>query len=224
MSMKTRLIVSWSGGKDSTSALYNILRLGEYEVISLMCTVTEEYDRISVHGVRRELLIKQADSLGIDLNVIYIPKNCTNKQYESSIESALVNFRKNGINMVLFGDIYLEDVKIYRDKFLDKLSMRAIYPLWLRDSNELANDFIESGFRAITTCVDSTQLGKEFAGMEYNNEFLRNLPHDCDPCGENGEFHTFVYEGPIFKNKIEVNKGKTIMRDKRFYYTDLICR
>jgi len=222
--MKTQLIVSWSGGKDSAAALYHILQLNRYEVISLIITITEEYDRISIHGVRRELLKKQADSLGIELKEIYIPKNCTNKQYESSIESVLINFRENGIYRVLFGDIFLEDVKIYRDKFLDRLSMHGIYPLWLRDSNELADDFIRSGFKAITTCVDSTQLGIEFAGREFNSEFLSNLPSTCDPCGENGEFHTFVYDGPIFKNKIEFDVGNTIMRDSRFYYTDLKCR
>lgn len=222
--MKTQLIVSWSGGKDSAAALYHILQLNRYEVISLITTITEEYDRISIHGVRRELLKKQADSLGIELKEIYIPKNCTNKQYESSIESVIINFRENGIYRVLFGDIFLEDVKIYRDKFLDRLSIHGIYPLWLRDSDELADDFIRSGFKAITTCVDSTQLGIEFAGREFDSEFLSNLPSTCDPCGENGEFHTFVYDGPIFKNKIEFDVGNTIMRDSRFYYTDLKCR
>ena len=222
--MKTQLIVSWSGGKDSSAALYQILQLGEYEVICLITTITEEFERVSIHGVRRELLKRQAVSLGIDLNEIYIPKNCTNKQYESSIESAFKNFREMGINTVLFGDIFLEDVRKYRDSFLDKLSMRAVYPLWLRDSNILASVFIKSGFKAIITCVDSTQLGKEFAGREYDKDLLKNLPAKCDPCGENGEFHTFVYDGPIFKNKIDFEVGETIMKDDRFYYTDLKLR
>lgn len=224
MSKKKQLIVSWSGGKDSTAALYHILQHGEYEIISLITTITDVYNRISIHGVRKELLIKQADSLGIDLKEIYIPKHSTNKQYESGLKSTLLYFRQNGINEVLFGDIFLEDVKKYRDKFLDRLSMHGNYPLWLRDSNVLADDFIRSGFKAVTTCVDSTQLGIEFAGREYNSEFLSNLPSRCDPCGEYGEFHTFVYDGPIFQNKIEFDVGNTIMRDSRFYYTDLKCR
>ena len=219
--MKTQLIVSWSGGKDSSAALYKILQLGEYEVFSLITTITEEYERISIHGVRKELLRRQAVSLGIDLKEIYIPRNCTNKQYESSIESALKKFREIGINTVLFGDIFLEDVRKYRDSFLDKLSMQAIYPLWLRDSNKLAASFINSGFKAVITCVDSTQLGKEFAGREYDKDLLKNLPAKCDPCGENGEFHTFVYDGPIFKSKIDFEVGETIFKDDRFYYTDL---
>lgn len=219
--MKKQLIVSWSGGKDSTAALYQTLQSAEYEVISLITTITDEYNRISIHGVRKELLELQALSLGIDLKEIYIPKDSTNMEYESSLESALLFFNQLGINNVLFGDIFLEDVKKYRDKFLDRLSMRGLYPLWMRDSNELAYHFIHSGFKAIITCVDSTQLSEEFCGKEYNHDFLSNLPTKCDPCGENGEFHTFVYDGPIFKNKIEFDVGKSIMRDNRFYYTDL---
>lgn len=220
--MKERLIVSWSGGKDSTAALYQILQSSEYEVISLITSITDAYQRISIHGVRKDLLEMQAESLGIGLKEIYISENATNTEYESSLESALLHFRRIGISNVLFGDIFLEDVKKYRDEFLDRLSMHGVYPLWMRDSKELADYFINSGFKAITTCVDSTQLSEEFCGREYNHDFLSNLPTNCDPCGENGEFHTFVYDGPIFKNKIEFDVGKTIMRDNRFYYTDLV--
>jgi uncharacterized protein (TIGR00290 family) len=200
--MTKQAAVSWSGGKDSALALYEILNNTDYEVNSLITTVTEGYDRISIHGVRNELLEQQVKSIGLPLHKVSIPKDSTNEQYEKAL--------------------FLEDVKKYRDELLDKLDMRGIYPIWEKDSRELARKFIELGFKAVTTCVDSQQLGKIFVGREYDFNFINDLPGSADPCGENGEFHTFVYDGPLFNKKINVGKGEIVLRDNRFYYSDLL--
>ena len=220
--MKKQIVVSWSGGKDSTLALNEILNNTDYEVRSLITTVTEGYDRISIHGVRNELLEQQVESIGLPLHKVSIPKDSTNNQYESALKKVLLKFKNKGINEVVFGDIFLEDVKKYRDELLDKLDMKGIYPIWKVDSKELARKFIELGFKAVTTCIDSQQIDKKFVGREYDSEFLNDLPNSADPCGENGEFHTFVYDGPLFSQNISFNKGEVVLRDNRFYYCDLI--
>jgi uncharacterized protein (TIGR00290 family) len=220
--MTKPLVVSWSGGKDSTLALNEILNNIDYEVRSLITTVTEGYDRISIHGVRNELLDKQVESIGIPLQKVLIPKDSTNDQYESALKKVLLKFKNKGINEVVFGDIFLEDVKKYRDELLDKLDMKGVYPIWKKDSKELARKFIELGFKAVTTCIDSQQIDKKFVGREYDSEFLNDLPNSADPCGENGEFHTFVYDGTLFDKKIDFTKGEIVFRDDRFYYCDLI--
>ncbi len=220
--MKKQIFVSWSGGKDSTLALNEILNNTDYEVRSLITTVTEGYDRISIHGARNELFEQQVESIGLPLHKVSIPKDSTNNQYESALKKVLLKFKNQGINEVVFGDIFLEDVKKYRDELLDKLDMKGIYPIWKVDSKELARKFIELGFNAVTTCIDSQQIDKKFAGREYDSEFLNDLPNSADPCGENGEFHTFVNDGPLFDKKIEFTKGEIVFRDNRFYYCDLI--
>jgi uncharacterized protein (TIGR00290 family) len=220
--MTKPLVVSWSGGKDSTLALNEILNSPDYEVSSLITTVTKGYDRISIHGVRNELLDKQVESIGLPLHKVSIPKDSTNDQYEKALKDILLYFKNQGINEVVFGDIFLEDVKKYRDELLDKLYMKGVYPIWKKDSKELARKFIELGFKSVTTCIDSQQIDKKFVGREYDSEFLNDLPNSADPCGENGEFHTFVYDGPLFDKKIDFTKGKIVFRDDRFYYCDLI--
>jgi len=220
--MTKPLVVSWSGGKDSTLALNEILNNSDYEVQSLITTVTEGYDRISIHGVRNELLEQQVQSIGLPLDRVSIPKDSTNDQYESALKKVLLKFNNEGINELVFGDIFLEDVKKYRDELLDKLDMKGVYPIWKKDSKELARKFIELGFKAVTTCIDSQQIDKKFVGREYDFEFLNDLPNSADPCGENGEFHTFVYDGPLFDKKIDFTKGEIVFRDNRFYYCDLI--
>ncbi|MCH7927979.1 MAG: diphthine--ammonia ligase [Candidatus Dadabacteria bacterium] len=220
--MTKPLVVSWSGGKDSTLALNEILNNTDYEVHTLITTVTEGYDRISIHGVRNELLEKQVQSIGLPLHKVSIPKDSKNEQYESALKKVLLKFKNEGINEIVFGDIFLEDVKKYRDELLDRLDMKGVYPIWKKDSKELARKFIELGFKAVTTCVDSQQIDKKFVGREYDSEFLNDLPNSADHCGENGEFHTFVYDGPLFDKKIEFTKGEIVFRDDRFYYCDLI--
>ncbi len=220
--MTKPLVVSWSGGKDSTLALNEILNNTDYEVHTLITTVTEGYDRISIHGVRNELLEKQVQSIGLPLHKVSIPKDSKNEQYESALKKVLLKFKNEGINEIMFGDIFLEDVKKYRDELLDRLDMKGVYPIWKKDSKELARKFIELGFKAVTTCVDFQQIDKKFVGREYDSGFLNDLPGTADPCGENGEFHTFVYDGPLFNEKISFNKGEVVLRDNRFYYCDLI--
>jgi len=220
--MPKPIIVSWSGGKDSTLALNEILNNTDYKVHSLITTVTEGYDRISIHGVRNELLEKQVQSIGLPLHKVSIPKDSKNEQYESALKKVLLKFKNKGINEIVFGDIFLEDVKKYRDELLDKLDMKGVYPIWKKDSKELPRKFIELGFKAVTTCVDFQQIDKKFVGREYDSKFLNDLPNSADHCGENGEFHTFVYDGPLFDKKIDFTKGEIVFRDDRFYYCDLI--
>lgn len=220
--MTKPLVLSWSGGKDSTLALNEILNNIDYKVHSLITTVTEGYDRISIHGVRNELLDKQVESIGIPLQKVIIPKDSTNEQYESALKKVLLKFKNKGINEIVFGDIFLEDVKKYRDDLLATLDMKGIYPIWKKDSKVLARKFIELGFKAVTTCIDSQQIDKKFVGREYDSKYLNDLPNSADPCGENGEFHTFVYDGPLFDKKIDFTKGEIVFRDSRFYYCDLL--
>ncbi|MDE3088525.1 MAG: diphthine--ammonia ligase [Chloroflexota bacterium] len=220
--MKDRIILSWSGGKDSTLALYELLQAQTYEVAALLTTVTEDYDRISTHGVRRVLLEEQAELLGIPLDVVLISKSSSNVEYETKMRAALEKYRARGVNAVAFGDIFLEDLKQYRERNLAQLGMRGIFPIWKRDSSELAHSFINLGFQAITTCVDSQVLPREFVGREFDDEFLSDLPAGTDPCGENGEFHSFAFGGPIFKSRIGFTHGDIVLRDGRFYFCDLL--
>ena len=220
--MSEKVLFSWSGGKDSAMALYELQMAHSYEISALLTVVTEDYDRISMHGVRRILLERQADSLGYPLEKILISKNASNEEYESKMRDVLVKYRETGVSSVVFGDIFLEDVRRYREDRLAKIGMKGIFPLWKRDTTKLANTFINLGFKAIVTCVDSNVLDKRFVGRVYNKQFLRELPPNVDPCGENGEFHSFVYDGPIFRRKISFVIGDIVLRDNRFYFCDLI--
>ncbi len=222
MKERSPILLSWSGGKDSSLALYEIQKSRKYEIKSLITTVTEEYDRVSMHGLRTVLLEQQAGSLNIPLQKVFISKNAANDEYETKFNELLIRFKQSGINQVVFGDLYLEDIKKYREALLEKIDMQCVFPIWKRDTAKLAREFIDSGFKAITICVDSNVLGKEFAGREYNEEFLNDLPEAIDPCGENGEFHTFVYDGQIFEKPIDHRLGKIMLRDERFYYCDIL--
>lgn len=221
--MAEKIVFNWSGGKDSAMAVYEIMNSEKpFEIISLLTTLTGDYDRISMHGVRRELLEKQAESLSIPLDKIYITKNGSNEDYENALKASLSAYKKQGVSTVAFGDIFLEDLKKYREDNLAKVSMSAIFPIWKKDTTYLANKFINVGFKNIITCVDTKYLDKDFAGRNFDEQFLADLPDNVDPCGENGEFHSFVYDGPIFQNRIPFKKGEIVLRDKRFYYCDLL--
>ncbi len=220
--MEQKVIFCWSGGKESAVALYEIQKSKNYRIISLLTTVTEDYDRVSMHGVRRILLQQQAESLCLPLDKIFISKSSSNEEYESKMQATLTEYLKSGIQSVVFGDIFLEDLKKYREQNLSKIGMRAIFPIWKRDTAKLSRKFIDLGFKAIITCVDSKLLDKEFVGREFDKHFLSQLPVEVDPCGENGEFHSFVYDGPIFKKRILCRRGEVILRDNRFYYCDLM--
>jgi uncharacterized protein (TIGR00290 family) len=220
--MREKVIVAWSGGKDSALALYEVLNSGSYEALELLTTVTKDYDRISIHGVRRVLLEQQVKALRIPLEEMFITKGASDAEYESELLKTLKRHRDNGVFSVVFGDIFLEDVRKYREQILAKAGMNGIFPLWKRDTKDLARTFINLGFKAIITSIDSNVLGKSFAGREYEEKFLSDLPANVDPCGENGEFHSFVYDGPIFRERVLFTKGEIVLRENRFYYCDLI--
>lgn len=218
--MAEKILLSWSGGKDSAMSLYEIQKRQDYEIAALLTTVTEGYDRISMHGVRRELLERQADSLGLPLEKIYIPRNASNEAYESRMRTILERYLKEGIDSVAFGDIFLEDLRQYREKNLAQIGMKGLFPIWRRDSAELARSFIGLGFKAVVVCLDSEALDQSFAGKVINQEFLGSLPPRVDPCGENGEFHSFVFDGPIFREKVRYSVGEVVLRDS-FWFVDL---
>ena len=219
--MRERIILSWSGGKDSSLAYYYIQEKNACEVVALLTTVTEGYDRVSMHGVRRALLERQAESLSLPLHEVFISKEATNDEYAAKMQAALTYFQKAGVSSVVFGDIHLADVRKYREDNLSKVGMKAIFPIWGRDTVELTRSFIDLGFKAIVTCVDSKVLDKTFAGRIIDKSFLAQLPANVDPCGENGEFHSFVFDGPIFNRRIQYTVGQIVLRDS-FYFCDLI--
>ena len=220
--MKEKVLFTWSGGKDSTLALNEIEKSNNYQVVALITTITKDYDRISMHGVRSILLERQVESLGLKLEKIYITKNASNEEYEENMRDILMRYKNLGVNQVIFGDIFLEDLRSYREKNLSTIGMSAIFPLWKRNTKELTLTFIELGFKAIITCVDSKVLNEKFVGRTYDIDFLDDLPPDVDLCGENGEFHSFVYDGPIFQDQIKLESGEVVLRDKRFYFCDLL--
>ena len=216
------VLVSWSGGKDSAVALYELIKSQNYKIATLVTTLTADYDRISIHGVRRSLLEQQAAALGFPLEKVLISRNATNEEYETAMGQVLTRYRDAGITTVMYGDIFLEDLRKYREDKLAELGMTGIFPLWKRDTRELAQSLTTLGFKAITTCVDSQVLGRQFVGRLIDAQFLSELPPTVDPCGENGEFHSFVYAGPIFKEPIACTPGEIVLRENRFYYCDLV--
>ncbi len=218
-----KVMVAWSGGKDSALALYKIQKEG-LEISALLTTVTEKYNRISMHGVRRILLERQSHALGLPLETVFIPPGSSNEIYETRMAATLAEYAKRGVSTVVFGDVFLEDIRAYRENQLSKMGMRACFPLWGQHSLELAHEFLKLGFKAIITCVDSNALDGSFVGRSFDKEFLSDLPSTVDPCGENGEFHSFVYNGPNFMEQILFTVGKAVVRDNRFYFCDLIPR
>ncbi len=218
--MKEKAIVSWSGGKDSALALHEAQR--DYDVVALLTTVTEGYDRISVHGVRTTLLERQAQSLNCALEKVVISRNCSNEEYEARMRASLDRYRKAGILSVICGDILLEDVRRYREEKLFTAGLKVVFPLWKKDTTELGRRFITLGFRAILCCVDTNALDQLFAGRLYDQETLAQLAPTVDPCGENGEFHSFVFDGPNMANRVEFRVGERVLRDNRFCFCDLL--
>jgi uncharacterized protein (TIGR00290 family) len=220
--MTGRVLFTWSGGKDSALALYEVQRRNGYDVVALLTILTEVYDRISMHGVRGILLERQADSLGLPIEKVYISKNCSNEEYEAKMREVLQKYLRAGVSSVVFGDIFLEDLRKYREDNLSKIGMKTVFPLWKRDTTDLAHEFIDLGFKAVITCVDSNVLDKAFVGILYDQQFLSELPATVDPCGENGEFHSFVYDGPIFEERVSYTKGEIVFGDNRYWYCDLM--
>jgi uncharacterized protein (TIGR00290 family) len=225
MGEKEKVVLSWSGGKDSSLALHEVLQNGHYTVVGLLTTVAEQYRRISHHGVREELLDIQAEAIGLPLHKVYLPANsslpCTNEQFEEIMGGALAHFRNAGVYLVAHGDIFLEDLRAYRERNLARIGMKGLFPIWRRDTRELLSTFIGLGFKAYLSCVDGQKLGKTFAGRAIDLGLLADLPAGVDPCGEYGEYHSFVYDGPIFQRAVSVRLGEVVLRDNR-YYADLL--
>lgn len=222
--MKMPVVMSWSGGKDSAMALHELLRDDNYEVVSLLTTVSEQFLRISHHGVRESLLDGQAEAIGIPLRKVYLPSGpaggCTNEVYESIMKEVMLTYLGDGVRTVAFGDLFLEDLRAWREANLAKVGMRGLFPIWNRDTTKIAQGIIELGYKAYLCCVEA-EAGLEFAGRLFDAEMLRVLPPGVDPCGENGEFHSFVFDGPIFKKVVAVTVGDRVTRDGR-YYADLL--
>jgi uncharacterized protein (TIGR00290 family) len=219
--MSDDVLLSWSGGKDSAMALHALRSTPDWRVTALLTTVTDEYDRISMHGVRRTLLERQAESLGLPLHIVRIPPRCVNAVYESRMEDALREHLGRGARRVAFGDIFLEDLRAYRERNLAQVGMQAVFPIWKRDTRELAREFLRLGYRAAAVCVDPRVLDASFAGRELDESFFADLPAGVDPCGENGEFHTFVFDGPGFQSPVRCRAGEKVMRDG-FWFCDLL--
>jgi uncharacterized protein (TIGR00290 family) len=215
------VLLSWSGGKDCALALHEVLATGRCEV-TLFTSITLDHGRITMHGVREDLLDRQAAALNLPLEKVFIPAGCTDEEYGARMEAALEQARRRGTRSVVFGDIHLADVREYRERQLAKAGMQGIYPLWGRAPAEIAETFIARGFRAMVVCADTQALPGSFAGRDYDPSFLRDLPPGIDPCGENGEFHSFVYDGPVFARPVEFTAGERVLRDGRFMFVDLI--
>jgi uncharacterized protein (TIGR00290 family) len=215
------VVLSWSGGKDSALALWTLRREQQVEPVALLTTVTEEYARISMHGVRRELLLEQSRATGLPVLEVQIPPVCSNDVYEQRMAQALASREVAGAEAVAFGDLFLEDIRAYREERLAQAGKRAVFPVWGRDTAKLAQEFIDAGFEALLVCVDPRQLDRSFAGRSFDDQLLRDLPPGVDPCGENGEFHTFVHAGPIFDEPIPIEVGERTVRDG-FAFCDLV--
>jgi len=204
-------------------ALYRILASKQFEVVCLLTTLSQPFRRVSMHGVREELLDRQAESLGIALEKVLIPYPCPNEVYEEKMRNILSLWKERGVTHVIFGDLFLEDIRRYREANLSQLDLTPVFPVWGTDTASLAREMLEVGFRAILTCVDPRKLDEKFAGRQFNNSLLEDLPPTVDPCGENGEFHTFVYDGPNFRESIPVEVGQSVLRDG-FQFADVLLK
>jgi uncharacterized protein (TIGR00290 family) len=220
--MKEKIVVSFSGGKDSALAMNRLIKDGKWEIDSLLTTVTDDYNRTSMHGVRDELLEKQAKSLGIKLRKLLIPSNCSNEIYQKKMAEAVEQIVGDDIHHIMFGDIHLEEVRQYRENMLAGTGITPIFPIWGDKPADLIKEYFSEGFRTRLTCVDSEQLDSKFVGREIDKEFIVDYPIGSDICGENGEYHTFVFDGPIFSFPIEHTLGEQRIAGNRFYYIDLM--
>lgn len=218
---KTPIVMCFSGGKDSAFALGQLLNSPDWEVVELLTTVTETYDRISMHGVRRELLEAQAAAIGLPLKQVPIPPQCINDTYQQRMKDACLAYKARGIHHMAFGDLFLEDIRAYRDEQLAKVEMAAHYPIWGYDTAQLARDVIAQGYETILCCVDPSRIPANFIGCNYSHDLLAALPETCDPCGENGEFHTFVWNAPYFRHPVPCQIGEAVLRDN-FWFCDIL--
>ena len=222
MPERESIVLSWSGGKDSAMALYELRRSDCYDIACLLTTVSQEFDRISHHGVRLDLLERQAEALGLPLETVMLPgPACSNEEYEAIMTQAMQTYSERGLETIAFGDIFLADIRAYRERHLAEAGMRGLFPLWHRDTAELAQRFLDLGFAARICCIDGRKLTEGFAGRSYDAAFLAALPDGVDPCGEYGEFHSFVHDGPDFAQAVALEGGEVVKRDDR-WFADLL--
>ena len=223
MDGQPKALLSWSSGKDSAWSLHVLRTRQEVEVVGLLTTVNQVHSRVAMHAVRVELLEAQAQAAGLPLRKIPIPSPCTNAEYEAAMLAAIERAKREGIGSVAFGDLFLEDIRRYREERLKETGVAPIFPIWAMPTRELAYEMVKSGLRARVTCVDPKQLPESFAGREFDARFLADLPSDVDPCGERGEFHTFAYDGPMFERPVPVKSGEIVKRDG-FVFADLLLK
>lgn len=217
--MKKKILFSWSGGKDSSYALYKLLKEGSYSVECLFTTLSEEYKRVNFHAIPAKLLDEQAKALGFPIDKAFISKSNDIDEYAKKLEPYLQKHKEKGINTIAYGDIFLEDLRDFRIKCLEKIPMDSIYPIWKVNTLDTLKEFVHLGFKGILTCIDTNVLDKSFAGREIDADFIKDLPPNIDPCGENGEFHTFVYDGPIFKYPVSFEKSEILQIDNFCYFS-----
>ncbi len=210
--MKPKAIFNWSSGKDSSLALYKILEENKYEVTSLLTSINKEFQRISMHGIRVSLLEKQAESLGLPLIKMELPAEPSMEEYREIMRQTMNEIKSTGVTHSVFGDIFLEDLRKYREDQLKTVGMKGVFPLWKDNTSDLIREFLDSGFQTIVTCVNETYLDKSFAGRVIDQDFIKDLPENVDPCGENGEFHTFTFNGPIFKSPVKFEVGEIVKK------------
>jgi uncharacterized protein (TIGR00290 family) len=230
--IKPKAVMNWSGGKDSAAALQKVLEGGEFDVKYLLTSVNSHWQRISMHGVRRELLKRQAEAIGIELIEILLPEMPSMEVYEAELNQTLDHLVEDGVTHSIFGDIFLEDLREYREKQLERIGLLGVFPLWKRPTADLIQEFLDLGFKAIIVCVDGKKLDKSFCGRVIDRSFINDLPGNVDVCGENGEFHTFVFEAPYFSEPIGFTVGEIVYRKypaatesgiaNEFYFCDLI--
>ncbi len=215
----TRAYIAWSSGKDSAFALHTIRLARQVEVVGALTTVTEPFDRVSMHGVRRSILEAQAAAAGLPLLTVDLPNPCSNADYETRMAAAVAHMQANGVEAVVFGDLFLADIRAYREAQMAAVGMQAVFPLWGRPTADLAVEIVASGIEARIVCLDPARLDVGFAGRRYDAALLNALPAAVDPCGENGEFHTLITDGPMFDKPLSVREGETVERDG-FVFTD----
>lgn len=219
--MPKKTLLSWSSGKDSAWALHVLRRQTDLEIVGLVTTINEVHQRVAIHGVRRELLERQAEAVELPLQIVDLPSPCSNDDYESAMRSLISEARGSGVECMAFGDLFLQDIRRYREEKMAGTGITPLFPLWEMDTRQLAGEMIGRGLRAYVSCLDPKKVPVSCAGREFNDELLRNLPPEVDPCGENGEFHTFAFDGPMFARPLRIAPGEVVTRDG-FVYADLM--
>jgi uncharacterized protein (TIGR00290 family) len=219
--MKQKTLLSWSSGKDSAWALHILQHQQDIEVVGLFCTFNKKFERGAMHAVRTELIQQQAEKIGLPLELIPIPDPCSDSEYKAIMADFIEGVKSRGIECIAFGDLFLEEIRNYREDSLAGTGITPLFPLWGIPTGELSKEMVSRGLRAKITCIDPKHLPSNFAGHDYDNDFLEQIPNSVDPCGEKGEFHSFAYDGPMFKDKVNICVGETVTRDG-FIFTDIL--